>query len=68
MVIVNAATARQYWPGQDPLGHRFRLGGVRAPWITIVGVVDDVRQMNLDLKGRAEIYFPCTQAELVTEI
>jgi len=24
--------------------------------------------MNLDLKGRAEIYFPCTQAELVTEI
>ncbi len=48
--------------GQDPLGHRFRLGRPAADlWFTIVGVVDDVRQMGLDVNGRAEMYFPYTQ-------
>ncbi len=61
VAIVNAAMARRYWPGRDPLGHRLRLGEAEAPWITIVGVVDDIRQMGLDVGGRAEMYFPCTQ-------
>jgi predicted permease len=61
VAIVNEAMARQYWPGQDPLGRRFRLDQPKAPWITIVGIVDDVRQMGLDINGRAEMYFPYTQ-------
>jgi len=61
VAIINEAMARQYWPNQDPLGHRFRLPGAKAPWITIVGIVDNVRQMGLDVAGRAEMYFPCTQ-------
>ncbi len=47
--------------GQNPLGHRLRLGEADAAWITIVGVVEDVRQMGLDVNGRAEMYFPYTQ-------
>ncbi|HEX4228425.1 MAG TPA: ABC transporter permease [Bryobacteraceae bacterium] len=62
VAIVNKAMARQYWPGQDPLGRRFQLDQPKAPWITIVGIVDDVRQMGLDINGRAEMYFPYTQA------
>jgi putative ABC transport system permease protein len=61
VAIVNEAMKRQYWPGENPLGRRFRLGQPNAPWITVVGVVDDVRQMGLDVNGRAEIYFPYTQ-------
>lgn len=61
VAIINEAMAGRYWPGQNPLGHRFRLGDAAAPWITIIGVVDDVRQMGLDINGRAEMYFPCTQ-------
>jgi predicted permease len=61
VAIINEAMARQYWPGRDPLGHRFRLSQANAPWITIVGIVDSVRQMGLDVAGRAEMYFPCTQ-------
>jgi predicted permease len=61
VAIINEAMARQYWPNQDPLGHRFRLPNANAPWITIVGIVDNVRQMGLDVAGRAEMYFPCTQ-------
>ena len=63
VVIVNEAMARQHWPaGQDPVGRRFKLDGPTAAWITVVGVVDDVRQMSLDLGGRAEMYFPYTQS------
>jgi putative ABC transport system permease protein len=61
VAIVNEAMERQYWPGQNPLGRRFRLDQENAPWITVVGVVSDVRQMGLDVNGRAEMYFPCTQ-------
>jgi len=62
VAIVNQTMARQYWPAQNPLGRRFRFERDKSPWFTIVGVVDDVRQMGLDLNGRAEMYFPCRQA------
>jgi predicted permease len=63
VAIINEAMARQYWPNQDPLGRRFRVNRQNARWITIVGIVDNVRQMGLDIAGRAEMYFPCTQPE-----
>ena len=61
VAIVNQAMARQYWPGQNPLGHRIQLGSVAGVWFTVVGVVDDVRQAALDENGRAEMCFPYTQ-------
>lgn len=61
VAIINEAMARQYLPGQNPLGHRLQLGRVAGVWFTIVGVVDDMRQTALDVKGRAEMYFPYTQ-------
>jgi putative ABC transport system permease protein len=62
VAIINDAMAKQFWPGQDPLGRRFRMDDERQPWVTIVGVVASARQMGLDLAGRAEMYFPSTQA------
>ena len=61
VAIINEAMARQCWPGQNPLGHRFQLGRVAGVWFTIVGVVDDVRQGGPEVKGRAEMYFPYSQ-------
>jgi len=64
VAIINEAMARKYWPGENPVGRRFHLGrSVENVWFTIVGVVEDVRQMGLDVNGRAEMYFPYTQPE-----
>jgi putative ABC transport system permease protein len=63
VAIINEAAAKQYWPGQNPVGRRFHLGGPEHPWTTIVGIVNDVRQMGLDAPGRAEMYFSASQPE-----
>jgi putative ABC transport system permease protein len=60
VAIVNQAMAKQFWPGRDPLGQRFHLDDPKL-WYTIVGVVGDIRQMGLDVAGRAEMYFPASQ-------
>jgi putative ABC transport system permease protein len=62
VAIVNEASAREFWPGRSPLGRRFRLEGEEnQPWLTVVGVVADVKQMGLEVAGRAENYYPLTQ-------
>ncbi len=65
VAIVNETTARQYWPGQNVLGRRFKLGAPsdEAPWFSIVGVVADIRQMGLDEPVKAEMYFPLSQID-----
>ena len=61
VAIINEAMAKQYWRGANPLGRRFHFDPAGESWFTIVGVVGDVRQMGLDVAGRAEMYFPATQ-------
>jgi hypothetical protein len=62
--IVNQAMAQRYWPGEDPLGHRIHLmdgSPSEAAPITIVGVVDNVRQMEVTAEGRSQYYLPFAQ-------
>ena len=62
VVIVNEALARQYWPGENPVGRHMAIDPGESPqWRTVVGVVGDVRQMGLDVPARAEIYLPYRQ-------
>src|SRR5262245_374514 len=61
--IINETMARQYWSGEDAVGKRFKLGDPNSPvpWVTIVGVVADVRQMGMDAPVKAEMYLPYRQ-------
>lgn len=63
VVIINETMARQYWPGENALNRRFKIGGPDSdlPWMTIVGIVGDVRQMGIDEPVKAEMYFPFSQ-------
>jgi predicted permease len=56
-VIVNQALARLLWPGEDPLGRRLKHGPDQ-PWLTVVGVVADVRQRRIDESPYPQIYVP----------
>jgi len=49
-VIITEGMAKQYWPAEDPVGRRLKWGpaNVAGPWLTIVGVVGDVKQGALD--------------------
>ncbi len=63
MAIVSETFAKRYWPGlPDPLGRRVRMGGEKAPWITVVGVSRDVRHLSLTDPPRPELYRPHAQA------
>jgi putative ABC transport system permease protein len=62
VVVINETTARRYWPGEDPLGKRIRLGGTADSLAReVVGVVGDVKHKGLDQETRAEMYMPYAQ-------
>lgn len=67
VAIINDTFARQFWPGEDPLGRRFKFGDSdsNAPWMTIVGVVGDMRRTGLDLDVRCETFLPYTQRRFI---
>ncbi|CAN5347972.1 hypothetical protein BH18ACI2_BH18ACI2_01650 [soil metagenome] len=63
VAAINETMARQFWPGESPVGQRFKVGSPDSPepWLTIVGVVADVRQMGADAPVKAEMYVPYWQ-------
>jgi putative ABC transport system permease protein len=57
VVLVNETMAKTFWPGTSPVGRRLRPGfGEELPWITIVGVVKDVKQGGVDKETGTELY------------
>ncbi len=58
VVIVNDTAARTLFGGSDPIGHRVRVGGIDAPWRTVVGIVADVRHYALDVPPNPQFYSP----------
>jgi putative ABC transport system permease protein len=58
VALVNDAMARRRWPGQDPVGKRFRFGSQDSdgPWFTVVGVVADMRRQGLEREPLPQIF------------
>lgn len=63
VAIVNETVAHRLWPGADPIGRRFKTGGINSenPWLTVVGVVADVRRQGLDREPPPQFFMPFTQ-------
>jgi predicted permease len=65
VTIVSAALARKYWPGESPIGKRIRFDDdPSAPWITVVGLVGDVRQLGMAAEPPPLLFFPYEQFAL----
>ncbi|HEY2471660.1 MAG TPA: ABC transporter permease [Terracidiphilus sp.] len=54
-VIVNQTLAGKIWPGKDPLGKRIRLGP-SYPWLSVVGVVADIKNHGPNVATKPEMY------------
>jgi len=71
VAIINKTMARLFWPKESPVGKRIQLGARSGqtmataeanPWVTVVGVVDDAKQIRIiDAPVRQEMFFPLLQ-------
>lgn len=64
VVLIDSLMASDMWPGADPIGKRIKFGDAAstAPWETVVGIVDRVKQYGLDADARIAFYRPHTQS------
>lgn len=65
VVVVNETLARQFFGTAGAVGRRLKSGGVRspAPWLTIVGIVPDVREAGMDKPVLPEVFFSALQTD-----
>jgi predicted permease len=61
VALVSTITAQRIWPGEDPVGKRFRVGADDSPLIEIVGIAGDVRGISLNRTPSMTIYLPYWQ-------
>jgi predicted permease len=61
VVVVTRAFARRHWPDGQAIGRQVSQGG-DAPWRTVVGVVQDLKQSSLDKDFGAEVFLPLEQS------
>ena len=63
VAAVSESFANQTWPGQDPLGHRFRFRNDTAPnrWFTVIAVVGDTRYDDVATAPKPSLYLPFRQ-------
>jgi putative ABC transport system permease protein len=67
VIVVSETMARTFWPGalvNDAVGKRIKPGRLQdpTPWLTVVGVVGDVHQLDLVRQPRPAMYVPAPQA------
>jgi predicted permease len=70
VVIVNKTLADRYFHGQDPVGHRIKWGPPESEsyWMTIIGVVGDVKQFDLEKDVRPQTYESYLQYKSFSEL
>jgi putative ABC transport system permease protein len=61
VVVVSQSAAHHYWPSQDPIGKRLRVGADFERTVSVIGVVPDTRYRDLR-EARPSIYFPLWQS------
>jgi len=61
VVVINETLARTYFSGRDPIGQQIRMSGDDRSWMTIVGIVADVRHEGLDTPANSQVYLPHAQ-------
>ncbi|MCC7035165.1 MAG: ABC transporter permease [Acidobacteria bacterium] len=68
VAVINETLAREHFAGRDPVGQRIRFAGMDRvnPWLTIVGVVGDVRFRDLAVEAQPEVFVNYRQLPMRT--
>jgi len=68
VAVINNSMAVRFWPGQDPIGKRFRATDAKAddPWCSVIGVVADMRREGLERQPIAQVFWPHAQRPVAT--
>jgi putative ABC transport system permease protein len=63
VAVVDETLASKYWPGENAVGKRLKLGdsGSKRPWMTVAGVVAHVRNRTLEALSRPTVYMAHAQ-------
>ena len=61
VAVINETMAHRFWPHQDAVGRRFKHNDPDAKWVTVIGVVGDVREFGLAEPAIPEAYYPESQ-------
>jgi putative ABC transport system permease protein len=58
--VINDEMARQFWPDQNAVGKRFRIGATRVdrPWVTVIGVVGNVHHHHITGHAEPQFFLP----------
>ncbi|MGH9349399.1 MAG: ABC transporter permease, partial [Vicinamibacterales bacterium] len=69
VAIIDETFAATWFANQDPIGRRIKInaghpppGGPPPPWVTVVGVVNHVKNYGIDQESRVEVYVPFMQS------
>lgn len=62
LAVINQKMAQRYWANGDAIGRQFRFDQQGSPWVTVIGVVGDVHQANVETESHTEMYFFYEQA------
>jgi macrolide transport system ATP-binding/permease protein len=62
VAIINQAFAKEYFPGEDPIGRQLSHVSVAPDPIEIVGIVEDIKEGQLDTANRSTVYIPFEQS------
>jgi macrolide transport system ATP-binding/permease protein len=60
VVLINQTFVKEYFRGEDPIGRQLAHGSSHD-WMEIIGIVEDIKEGQLDTANRATIYVPFTQ-------
>src|SRR4029434_2133726 len=61
VAVISTSLATRAWPGEDPIGKRFRFGPASVPDKEVIGVVNDVRGVSLEAGPSFSVYVPYWQ-------
>jgi predicted permease len=65
VAIIDESMARRYWPNEDAIGKRFKGQDPRGQsddWLTVVGIIRDMRRSGLERQPIPHVFEPCMQA------